>query len=251
VAPEAGASHDRVVAGTQAERRDPATVSDEAGSRDFAVASAEADAHDLAAARARAEARELTAGRPEVREMVVRSLLPPWLSTRYLGSLKASGALMLVGAAGSLVANLGAPWYFHLIDLLLLALGAGTVRSVVGHVSVRRVEATRLRVHGPDECDTLADAGVRITTRPRWREAVAALFDLLVLTLPVVVAVRAWSEGGWPARVAAVLAVGCVIAGSVLIVHSARTAGQWRRDFLAEEGLELPPVRDGWDVLLR
>ncbi|RKT57099.1 hypothetical protein [Saccharothrix australiensis] len=191
------------------------------------------------------------AARPDVREMVVRSLLPSWLSTRYLGSLKASGGLMLLGALGSAVANAGAPWIFHLVDVLLLVLGAGTVWSVYGQISMRRIEATRLRVHGPDECDTVADAGVRLVTRPPWRDVVGRLFDLLVLALPVVVAARAWSDGGWVVRVAAVLTVGCVVAGSAFLVHSARTAGQWRRDFMAQEDLDLPPVRDEWDVLLR
>ncbi|WP_433264180.1 hypothetical protein ACQPZF_34315 [Actinosynnema sp. CS-041913] len=213
--------------------------------------SAAAESRDLAVTRARAEVRQFLAGRPEVRDKVVRSLLPPWLSTLHLGSLKVAGGLMLLGAGGSMVANQGAPWFFHLVDVLLLVLGLGTLWSVIGQVSMRRIEATRLRVHGPDEGDTIAVAGVRLVTRPWWRNAVGWLFDLVVLGSPVLVALRAWSDGGWPARIAAVCAAGCVVAGSVYIVHSARTAPQWRRDFIEFEGMKLPPVRDEWDVLLR
>ncbi|MBB5955470.1 hypothetical protein FHS29_002051 [Saccharothrix tamanrassetensis] len=259
--PEAGAGPEESAAGTKPGEPEAGDSPDAAEPRERSVVAVRmlgstaappgAGARDAAVARARAEVRELIAGRPAVRDKVVRSLLPPWLSTLHLGPLKAAGGFMVLAAGGSMVANEGAPWYFHLVDVLLLVLGLGALWSVVREVSTRRLEATRLRLHGPDEGDTIADAGVRLVSRPWWRNVVGWLFDLVVLGLPVLVAVRVWADGGWLARFAALVAVGSVVAASVYIVRSARLAPQWRRDFMAFEGMQLPPVRDGWDVLLR
>ncbi len=205
----------------------------------------------LEIAQARLEAQDLRAERPDVRAKVVESLLPDWLATRYLDPLKRAGGLMLAGAPLSLIANLNAPWYFHAVDILLLVLGLATLWGVRSEIHFRRAEATRLREYGPDEYDTIVDAGVRVATRPWWRNVLGRLFDLAVLALPVLTAVRAWSDDSWPTRIAAVAAVCCVVAGSVYYLLAARTGGGWRRDFLAEEGLTLPPLRDEWHILLR
>ncbi|MEV0680401.1 hypothetical protein AB0I60_28195 [Actinosynnema sp. NPDC050436] len=200
--------------------------------------------------RAREEARALRAARPDVRDKVVRSLLPTWLAKQYLWSLKRAGAVMLAGALASYAANLTAPWYYHVVDLLLLVLGLATLWGVLTEIRTRRVEATRLREHGPDECDTLEDAGVRLTTRPWWRNLLGRLFDLAVLVLPVLVAVRAWTAGDWLGGLAAIAAVACVVTGTVYYLHAARERGTWRQDFLIQERLTLPPVREEWQILL-
>ncbi|MEU4803524.1 hypothetical protein [Actinosynnema sp. NPDC023587] len=200
--------------------------------------------------RAREEARALRAARPDVRDKVVRSLLPTWLAKQYLSSLKRAGAAMSVAALASYAANLNAPWYHHVVDVLLLTLGLATLWGVGVEIRTRRVEATRLREHGPDEYDTLEDAGVRVTTRPWWRNLLGRLFDLAVLALPVLVAVRTWSDGDWLGGLAAVVAVSCVVAATVYYLRAAHERGRWRQDFLIQERLTLPPVRDEWQILL-
>ncbi|NUT95460.1 MAG: hypothetical protein HOY78_25870 [Saccharothrix sp.] len=201
-------------------------------------------------ARAHAEALELLRGRPDMSELVVRSMVPRWVATRYLWSMEASGAVMLLAGVLSWLANPG-PWFLHAVDLLLLVLGGATLVRVWHEIRHRRAEAMRLREHGPDECDTLVDSGVAFHARPWWRRLLGLLFDLAVVALPVVVAVRAWAVGDAGQKLFAVLAVGCVLLGSALMVHAARTGWQWRRAFLWEFDLDLPPVRDEWQVLLR
>ncbi|MBW4716638.1 hypothetical protein [Saccharothrix obliqua] len=209
-----------------------------------------ARARALEIAYARAELRALRDDRPDVRGMVVESLLPAWLATRYLAERKKAGVLMLGAALASFGANLGAPWGYQLVTVLLLALGVATSWGVLVEVRDRRAEATRLREHGPDEYDTAVAAGVRVTTRPWWRNLLGRLLDVAVLVLPVLAAVRAWRDDGWPAGIAAVLAVGCVVAATVCYLRSAREIGRWRADFLAQEGLVLPPLRPEWQVLV-
>ncbi|CCH34401.1 hypothetical protein ABZ816_11285 [Actinosynnema sp. NPDC047251] len=200
--------------------------------------------------RAREQARALRAARPDVRDKVVKSLLPTWLTKQYLSSLKRAGAVMVAAGLASYAANLDAPWYYHAVDVLLLVLGLATLWGVLIEIRTRRVEATRLREHGPDEYDTLEDAGVRVATRPWWRNLLGRLFDLAVLALPVLVAVRAWSAGDWLGGLAAIAAIGCVVAATVYYLLAAREVGRWRQDFLIQERLTLPPVREDWQVLL-
>lgn len=201
-------------------------------------------------AQARAEALELLRGRPDMSDLVVRSMVPRWLATRYLWSMEVSGAVMLLAGVLSWLANPG-PWFLHAVDLLLLVLGVATLVRVWHEIRHRRAEAMRLREHGPDECDTLLDSGVVFHARPWWRRLLGLLFDLAVVALPVVVAVRAWTAGDAGQKLFAVLAVACVLLGSALMVHAARTGWQWRRAFLWEFDLDLPPVREEWHVLLR
>lgn len=192
--------------------------------------------------RALGEFRAMMAARPAV-PPPDRHQLPSWLGTRYFGQMWV-GALGLTASGCALfLANDGA-WYFHLFGVLLVLLGAVLGASPLLEANLRRAEATRIELAGPDAADTVKVLWAARWWVPRWGDLLTLALVLAGGLVVYLVAV----ESTAPYAVA-VMVVGYVI-GSVLTHSGAARAARWRLDFIRERGLEFPLVPDSWKSLL-
>lgn len=170
------------------------------------------------------------------------------VSTRYLGEGRAVGWLTLLTGVAAVVANDGR-WYFHVLGGLFVVLGLGT--ALVGprmERNVRREEIARIRKHGLDVYDSLIERDVWVFA---YRStALVAVCELAVAFALLSEAWLVWDRGV-VARCAAVVAVAAYAATMIVPRWSGRRGTlRWKRDFLREEGLELPPVPPELQVLL-
>ncbi|XVS67499.1 hypothetical protein ACQPYE_16025 [Actinosynnema sp. CA-299493] len=194
--------------------------------------------------RARDEVVNVVAARP-VGTVTGHRVLPRAHLRRDLGLSVAAGVSDL-SAAVAVVAVGPDAWFTTAAGVALAATGVNAVVEAFQESRRRRGEVARIREHGADEVDTL----VRLRADapwPRWAVVVRVLCELLLLT--AVATVLVWSAGT-PARVVVVTALACHLVATVLGYRYARRRERWRRDFLREEDVVLPPLPDRWRGLV-
>ncbi|MER5262061.1 hypothetical protein ABTZ99_08280 [Actinosynnema sp. NPDC002837] len=194
--------------------------------------------------RARDEVVNMVALRP-VATSAGRRALPRGLLRRDLGLSVASGVLDLLAAAVVVAVGPDA-WFTSAVGIGLGVAGANAIVEALQESRRRTEEAARIREYGADEVDTLTDLRADVPT-PLWRTVAWVLYEMLLLAMVAVVLI--WSEGA-VARVTVLVALACRIIAAVLAHRYARRRERWRRDFIRGEDVALPPLPDGWRVLV-
>lgn len=194
--------------------------------------------------RARDEVVNMVALRP-VATSIGRGALPRGLLRRDLGLSVASGVLDLLAAAAVVAVGPDA-WFTTAAGVGLGVAGANAIIEAFQQWRRRTAEVARIREHGADEVDTLTDLRADVPT-PLWGRVVRVLYELLLLA--VVTTVLVWSDGAH-ARVTVAAALVCRLVAAVLGHRYARRRERWRADFLRGEDVALPPLPDGWRILV-
>ncbi|MFE9750744.1 hypothetical protein ACFYOT_38050 [Saccharothrix saharensis] len=199
----------------------------------------------LAVRRAHQEVRAFQAARPDVEELPAGSL-PKWLAHRYTGRMRLMSLAHLVTGIGVLV---GAPdpWYLDVAGWLIVLFAAMALFGSLLTGVTRRAEASRFRVHGPDEVDTLLASGTPLRGGPWWPVVLDFGSSVLMLGIPLVAAALVRESE----PVTAAMTAGCAVLAALLEIGLSAHMARWQADFLREEGLELPPVREEWRILVR
>ncbi|WP_461120367.1 hypothetical protein [Saccharothrix stipae] len=174
-----------------------------------------------------------------------RGTLPRRLLRRDLGLSVVSGVLELLAAVAVVVVGPDV-WFTTAAGVGLGAAGANAIIEAFQESRRRTGEVARIRQYGADEVDTLTDLRADVPT-PLWGTVVRVLYELLLLTM--VTMVLAWSEGTY-ARVTVVAALICQLIAAVLGHRYARRRERWRGIFMRGEDVALPPLPDGWRVLV-
>lgn len=201
---------------------------------------------DDVAWRARDEVVNAVALRP-VADEEQRRAVPAVVVRRDLGLTVAAGVADLLTAAGVVAVGAEA-WTTTAVGVVVGSAGVTAVFEAFQEARRRRLDAARLRQHGPDDVDALTALGA--DAPPRWVLVVNAVWDLALLAALVVVLVQAWDQGP-TARVVVVAAVVGRVAAAWLGGRYLRRKRTWCAEFLRAEGIEPPPLPDRWQVLVR
>lgn len=174
-----------------------------------------------------------------------RGELPRGLLRRELGLSTASGVLDLLAAAAVVAVGPDA-WSTTAAGVGLGMAGANAIIEAFQESRRRTAEVARIREYGPDEVDTLTDLRADVPP-PLWGTVVRVLYELLLLTMVTVVLV---GSEGTSTRLTVVAALACHLIAAVLGHRYARRRERWRTEFLRGADVALPPLPDGWRVLV-
>ncbi|MCE6996126.1 hypothetical protein LZG04_15130 [Saccharothrix sp. S26] len=194
--------------------------------------------------RARDQVVNMVALRP-VATSTGRGQPPRELLRRDLGLSVASGVLDLLAAAAVVAAGPDA-WFTSAAGIGLGMAGANAIIEAFRESRRRTGEVARIREHGADEVDTLTALRADVPT-PLWAKVIRVFYELLLLTSVTVVLVG--SEGPF-ARVTVAAALTCHLIAAVPACRYARRRNRWRSEFLRGDGVTLPPLPEGWRVLV-
>ncbi|QQQ79346.1 hypothetical protein IOD16_13530 [Saccharothrix sp. 6-C] len=194
--------------------------------------------------RARDEVVNMVASRP-AGTANGRRALPRALLRRDLGLLVAAGVADLLVAVAVVAVGPDA-WFTTAAGIASAVLGANAIAGAFQESRRRGGEVARVREHGADPVDTLAELRADVPP-PRWTLVIRVLCELFLLTAVTLVLV---STVGAAARVVVVAALVCHLTATALNDRYSRRRERWKSDFLREEDVVLPPLPDRWRVLV-